>query len=247
MKALWKLAWTEIKLFVREPITMIFSFAFPILVLVLLGGIFGGRTVIDGDFAGVRMMNYYVPGYIALVVASIGLISLPVHLANYREHGVLRRLRASSVPEPALLGAQAFVSLMIGLVGGVLIASLGFAAYGVSAPEQVGGLILAFVLGVFAFTAIGVLLASVLPNARSAQAVGLLLWFVMLFVSGTSAPLHVLPGWMKKVGEALPLYHVQKSLEGPWQGHGTETLELLVVWAVGALAALIAARVFRWE
>ncbi len=247
MGALWRLGWTEAKLFAREPVTMIFSFVFPVLVLVLLGGIFGQDPVKHGEFAGVKMMDYYVPGYIALVVASIGMISLPVHIATYREHGVLKRLRATGVSETALLGAQAFVSFSIGFVGGVLIFVIGIGAYGVRTPADPLGVIVAFTIGVLAFTAIGVLLASVAPNARAAQAVGLLLWFVMLFVSGTSAPLSVLPGWMKALGRALPLYHVQRSLEGPWNGFGWELRALLIVWAFGAVAGLVAARVFRWE
>lgn len=247
MRALWKLAYTEMRLFVREPVTMIFSFVFPVLVLVLLGGIFGSRPIDEGEFSGVKIMNYYVPGYVALVVASIGMISLPVHIATYREHGVLRRLHATGVSEMALLGAQAFVSICIGVVGGVLIFVLGVAAYGVSAPASAFGVLVAFLLAVLAFTAIGVLLASIAPNARAAQAVGLLLWFVMLFVSGTSAPLSVLPAWMKTLGRALPLYHVQQSLEGPWNALGWKPTELLIVWAFGAVAGLIAARTFRWE
>ena len=76
------------------------------------------------------MMDWYVPSYIALVIASIGTISLPVHLSSYRERGVLRRFRASGVSEAALLGSQLLVSLGIALVGALTITILGIVAYG---------------------------------------------------------------------------------------------------------------------
>lgn len=247
MHGLLKLAWVEIKLLTREPLTLMFSFALPLLVLLVLGGIFGNQRIAHGQFHQVLTMQFYVPGYIGLVVAPIGTISLPVHLASYREHGVLRRFRASGVPEWMVLGAQFVVSVGIATIGGLLIYALGALVYGVGPPKHVGPLLLAFIVGVFAFSAIGVLLAGVLPTARAAQAAGLLLWFTMMFVSGTAGPLDLLPGWLLLIGKALPLYHLVFALEGPWNQTGTNAQQLLTAVVVGLVATLLALRVFRWE
>ncbi len=207
MKVLLKLTWIEIKLLVREPVTLLFSFAFPVLVLVLLGGIFGSDHMKQGAYQGVKMMDWYVPAFMGLVIASIGTISLPVHLSSYRERGVLRRFRASGVSEAALLGSQLLVSLGVALIGAVTIAVLGMVAYGASPASAPAGVALAYVVGVFCFSGIGMLLASLAPTARAAQSVGLLLWFIMLFVSGTSAPLDLLPeldGGHRQGSAALP-------------------------------------------
>lgn len=247
MKVLIKLTWLEIKLLAREPVTLVFSFAFPILVLVLLGGIFGDQPMEQGAYQGVKMMDWYVPGYIGLVIASIGTISLPVHLSSYRERGVLRRFRAGGVSEAALLGSQLLVSLGVASVGSAAIAVLGMLAYGAHCASAPGSVILSYVAGVYCFAAIGVLLASVSPTARAAQSAGLLLWFVLLFVSGTSAPLDLLPGWMVNLGKALPLYHLVVALVDPWIGRSVNWTELLVVLAVGVVATLVSLKVFRWE
>ena len=247
MRVLLKLTWIEIKLLAREPVTLLFSFAFPVLVLVLLGGIFGDQHMKMGAYKSVKMMNWYVPSYIALVIASIGTISLPVHLSSYRERGVLRRFRASGVSEAALLGSQLLVSLGVALVGALTITILGGLAYGARLPASPAEVALAYVVGVFCFAAVGVLLASLAPTARAAQSVGLLLWFVMLFVSGTSAPLDLLPSWMVDIGRALPLYHSVVAVVDPWIGRGTNWTQLAVVAAVGTVATLVSLRVFRWE
>ncbi len=241
------MTWVEIKLLAREPVTLVFSFAFPVLVLVLLGGIFGGRPMELGGYAGLKMMDWYVPAYIGLVVASIGTVSLPVHLSTYRERGVLRRFRASGVSEWALLGSQFLVGVGICLVGGALIAVLGLTAYGVRAPQSIAGLLASFVVAVFAFSALGVLIASLAPTARAAQGVGLLVWFIMMFISGTSAPLDQLPAWMVALGKALPLYHVVISLVDPWNGFGVNLVQLAIVGGIGVATALMAAGIFKWE
>jgi ABC-2 type transport system permease protein len=247
VKVLFKLTWIEIKLLAREPVTLLFSFAFPVLVLVLLGGIFGSQHMKQGAYQGVKMMDWYVPAFIGLVIASIGTISLPVHLSSYRERGVLRRFRASGVSEAALLGSQLMVSLGVALVGALTIAFLGILAYGANPATFPAGVALAYVVGVFCFSGIGVLLASIAPTARAAQSVGLLLWFIMLFVSGTSAPLDLLPNWMVDIGKALPLYHLVIALVDPWIGRGVNWMQLGIVAVVGLVTTLLSLRVFRWE
>ena len=247
VRVLGRMTWIEIKLLVREPVTLVFSFAFPILVLVLLGGIFGGEHMRHGDYIGLKMMDWYVPSYIGLVIASIGTVSLPVHLSTYRERGVLRRFRASGVSEWALLGSQMLVGVCISLVGGLIITVLGLTAYGVRQPASVAGVMLAFLVAVFAFSALGVLIASLAPTARAAQGVGLLIWFIMMFISGTSAPLDLLPDWMLALGKALPLYHVVISLVDPWNGFGTNVVQLVIVGGIGTATALMAAGLFKWE
>jgi ABC-2 type transport system permease protein len=247
LTVLLRMTWIEAKLLVREPVTLVFSFAFPVLVLVLLGGIFGGQRMDSGDYAGLKMMDWYVPGYIALVIAAIGTVSIPVHLSTYRERGVLRRFRASGVSEWILLGSQFLVGLGTCLVGGLVIGLLGVFAYGAAAPVAPAGVALSFVVAVFAFSAIGVLIASLSLTARAAQGVGLLIWFIMMFVSGTSAPPDVLPDWMLALGKSLPLYHTVVALVDPWNGYGVNLVRVIIVGGIGVATTLMAAGLFRWE
>jgi ABC-2 type transport system permease protein len=245
--ALWKLTWTEIKLLVREPVTMIFTFAFPLFVLLVLGGIFGNERVTGGTFQDVLAMDVYVPGYIGLVVASIGMISLPVHLAAYRERGVLRRFRASGLKELTYFGSQTVVAVLIAVVGGLLVYLLGTLVYDASPPDSLWRVLLTALVGVATFAAIGILLAGLLPSARAVQGAGLLLWFTMMFLSGTASPLELLPSWLLHVGQALPLYHLVQALQQPWNDGTMDWEELLVTALYGAAAGVLSLRIFRWE
>lgn len=248
MGTLRKMTWIELKLFAREPITVVFALAFPVLVVVVLGAAFGNTPDPEETvFRGIGPMDYYVPGYIGLAISSIGLIGIPVHLATYRERGVMRRFRASGVPAWAVFGAQLIVCLVIATVGSILLVAVGFVGYDVRAPESLGGVLLAFLLSVLCFAAIGVLLGALMPSARAAQGLGLILFFVMMFLAGTDGPREILGEVLRWIGDLLPLTHVVTALQDPWVGFGTNVAELLLVAGVAVVAGLVSTRAYRWE
>jgi len=239
MKTLAKLVWIEVKLFVREPIAVVFAFAFPLVVLLVLAGVFGSEP--SSDFGGVAGIDYYVPGYLAVVIASIGLIGLPVHLASLRERGVLRRLRASSVSMTSVFGAQTVVHLAMAALGGVVLLVAASLVYDVHAPSSVAGVALGFGVGALSFLALGFLLGSVAPTARAAQAIGLVLFFPMWLLSGAGPPRGVMTPTMRQLSDLLPLTRVVTAIQEPWLGTGSNISELVVLSALFAAAVALTA------
>jgi len=245
VRILAKMTWLELKLFLREPLTVLFALVLPLLVLFVMGGVFGNEA--DADvYRGVGAMNYYVPAYIALVAASVGLISLPTHLAGNRERGVLKRYRASSMPSWAVVGAQVAVTFLISTVSALILVLAATSAYDVTGPDDPLLVIAGFALVALAFSSLGVLLGALLPSPRSAQALGVMLWFVMLMVGGAGPPPEVLTGAMRTVGDLTPLLHAVRSMQDGWLG-----LDAVYSWLVIGVLTLVSAaasvRFFRWE
>lgn len=245
MRILTRSTWLELKLLVREPLTLVFVLALPIVLLVVLGGVFG--NVPDPDvFRGVGPMDYYVPGYLGLVAASLGLVGLPVHLAAYHERGVLRRFNASAIPIAAVVGAHLLVTVALAVVGGLLVIASAALIYDISAPASVVGVAAAVLLGAVTFAAIGILLGLALPTARSAQGVGVMLWFVMLMLAGAGPPREVMTSAMQWTGDLLPLRYVTLLIQDPWLGFGWNAGAMLAVLGfLSAAAALAAIRLPR--
>jgi ABC-2 type transport system permease protein len=239
MKTLAKLIWIEVKLFAREPVAVIFAFAFPLVVLLVLAGVFGGEP--SPDFGGVAGIDYYVPGYLAVVIASVGLIGLPVHLASLRERGVLRRLRASSVSMTSVFGAQTAVHVAMAALGGAVLLAAASVVYEVHAPASAAGVALGFGVGALSFVALGFLLGSLAPSARAAQAIGLVLFFPMWLLSGAGPPRGVMTQTMRQLSDLLPLTQVVTAIQEPWLGTGSNTSELVVLSALFAAAAALTA------
>ncbi len=245
MRLLGKTSWLELKLFLREPLTVLFALALPLLVLFVMGGVFGNE--VDADYyRGIGAMDYYVPAYVALVTASVGLISLPVHIAGNRELGVLKRYHASGMPTWIVVGSSVITMFVIALFSATLLVVVAKLVHNIVWPESSLGVAGAFVISGLAFAALGVLLGAVLPNARAAQALGVLLWFVMLILGGAGPPPEVLTGVMDAIGNITPLRHAIRALQDGWLGLDAG-LSWLIVALVFTAATAAAIRFFRWE
>lgn len=251
MKALRKLSWIELKLFTRDPLSLVFTLALPFFFLIVLNGVFGNEVETDPAedvWRGVGPADYYVPAYIGLIMAAIGVLSMPTRLASYRERGVLRRFRASAMPLWAVLGSQIAIALLTAVVGAVFITAASALIYGTDLwPADGWALVAAFVLAALSFGAIGVLLGSVMPTSRSAQGAGIMLFFVMFLLSGSGPPRDVLTGPMRAVGNLLPLTHVITILQDPWLGFGWNATASLIVAGTIAAAVVLSVRFFRWD
>lgn len=128
MRGFWKLTWTEVKLFLREPMAAFFTLAFPLMMLFLFGSIYGNKPT--PFFGGYGFVDVSVPAYTAMIIATSGLLSLTISMASYREQGILRRLRATPLRPQAILGAQVIVIFLITLLGMVLLVIAGRLVYG---------------------------------------------------------------------------------------------------------------------
>jgi ABC-2 type transport system permease protein len=237
MRSLVRLAVTELKLFVREPVVLTFVFAFPVLTVLILGGVFDDD---DPNFEGALPSDYYVAAYIGVVIAAIGLIMLPVHLASYRERGVLRRFDVSRYPRWALPAAWLVVAMVITVVAVAVLLVIGQLVYGLPEPDNLAGVVVGTLLGAFAFISIGIALGMVLPSARSAQGLGLLLFFPFFLLGGAGPPPDAMGDPMRSIANVVPLTHVVRSIQEPWLDLGSPAGNLAV------LAALAAAATATW-
>ncbi|MFN0091040.1 MAG: ABC transporter permease [Acidimicrobiales bacterium] len=244
-----RLGWLEIKLLVREPVTVVFALLLPLVFLFILGGVFGNEGSTPDEevvWRGVGAMSFYVPAYLVLVAMSVRLVSIPTHLAGDRERGVLRRYRASAISVGAIAGAQLIVASAVSAVSSlVLIGSAGL-MYDFEWPDRM--IVTAGVLGTIVAGAacFGVLLGAVVPTARAAQAFGLLLWFVMMLLGGAGPPEEALTGAMRAVSLAIPMTHAVRMLHQPWLGLDPG-LAWLTFTGQAVVSLAVGLRFFRWE
>jgi len=172
-----KLTWLELKLFLREPLAVLFTLAFPLVFMFVIAGVFNAPQGPNSPFLGVGGAEYYVVSNIGIVIGAMGLIALPVHMAAYLERGIIRRFRASSVPVAAVVLAQAIVSLIVAIVATALLLVAARPAYTYHFPSSLPGVVLGFVVGLISFLAIGTLIAGVSRSTRSAQGISFIAFF----------------------------------------------------------------------
>ena len=238
--AVGRLVRAELKLMIRDPQVLTFVFAFPIVTMLIIGGSFGSSP--DPDFAGARPSHWYVASYLTVVIAATGMIMLPVHLASYRERGVLRRFLASGFPRFSFAAAQFIVGMLVTAVAAAMLLVVAAPVYGVPAVHVPWRVAAGIAVGAVAFVSCGVLLGSLLPSARAAQAVGLLLFFPSFLLGSGGPPPKVMGSALRDVADVLPLTQVTKAIREPWLGIGTATSSLIIVSLLALLATVVAAR-----
>jgi len=244
MRAFWKLTVTELKLFVREPLALFFILAFPLILLWLNGSLFGNAPAPEQGGRGA--VDLLVPGYVALILATVGFTQLPGVLATYRERGILRRLATTPVAPAKVLGAQLVVQLAAATIGVALLLAAATVVYDLNLRRAVAAAVLAYLAGALALYALGFVLAALAPNARTANAVGFVVYFPMIFLSGAVFPRHALSASMRRIGELLPLAPVVTALQDAWSGAGISVAALATLAAI-MVASAVGVRVFRWE
>jgi ABC-2 type transport system permease protein len=240
MSTMGRLVKAELKLMVRDPLVLTFVFAFPIVTMLIIGGAFG--TTPDRAFEFTNPSHWYVASYLTVTIAAGGLVMLPVHLASYRERGVLRRFTAAGFPRWSFAMAQLVVGLATIAVACALLLAVAAPVYGIPPMHNVWRVLAALSLGAVAFVSIGILLGTLLPSARAAQAVGLLIFFPSFLLGAGGPPPHVMGSGVKLVAGPLPLTQLTDAVREPWLGIGQATGPLIAVACMAVAATAIAAR-----
>jgi ABC-2 type transport system permease protein len=224
---------SELRLLLREPLVLAFVFAFPVITVLVLGGVFDEG---DESFEGTVPSDFYIAAYFGVVIAAVGLIMLPAHIASYREAGVLRRFDAAGFPRWAFPVSQFVMGAVFVAIGALMLLATAALAYGLPEVDDGARTIVGVVAGALAFISIGVFLGTLLPNAHAAQGVGLLLFLPMFLLAGGGPPPDAMSSVMNDIATVLPLTHVVRAIQEPWLGLGTGTDHLVVVLVIFAAA-----------
>jgi ABC-2 type transport system permease protein len=247
MRGLGQLLFTNFKLFLREPIGTFFTLAFPPLLIVLFGAMYGNEP--EALFGGYGSMDISMPGYTALILGTVGFLSVPIALSGYRETGVLRRYKASALRPFTYITADVFANLWMTLMGIAILVLVGWLLYKVRFDGNVIQLIAAVILCGLSMFSAGYLIASLARGARTAQIVGMVIFYPMMFLSGAGMPLELLPDSIRRISDYLPLTYVVKLLRALWFGEnwGDHLLETGILIGILVVCTGIAARFFQWE
>jgi ABC-2 type transport system permease protein len=230
---------TELRLLTRDSLTLTFVLGFPIVSMLIIGGVFGSEP---DDAFPVNPSHWYVASYFTVVIGATGLIMLPVHISSYRERGVLRRFAVSGFPRWSFALAELALGLTAIAIAGPVLLAIAAPVYGLPEIHDPLRVAVGIAGGSVAFISIGVLLGTLLPSARAAQAVGLMLFFPSFLLGVGGPPPAVMPDAMREIAEKMPLALATDAIREPWLGIGNGTGQLLVVVSIAIVASALSAR-----
>lgn len=230
----------EQRAFWRNRRAALFGFALPVLVLLVFGALMDGDDI---DTRGhIDVLTYFVPGIMAYGIMTTAFMSPAMGLATQRDKGVLKRMRGTPLPWSAYVTGRVASTAINAVTVVVLVALLGRVAFGVGLrAEALPAVIVTALLGITAFTMLGIGVVRFVPNAESVgPIIGLGLW-VLSFVSGLFSPLDDAPQWLRTTGDVLPLKPLADALQHAFDPRGSGMafdggdLLCLAIWtAIGA-------------
>lgn len=223
----------------RNGAVLFWNFAFPVLLMLIYGVVMR------------QYMDYMTPGVIVLNALSFGLVGSSTMMLEMREKSILRRLQATTLPAWQLIASYLLVNVIIGTLQSTLIIFAGAVLYDV--PVSFQSLALAYpliILGLLAFMSLGGIISGIAAKAGTATAVGMTIYFCLMFISDMVFPLDLLPDGLRNFVPYLPAYPVVQlvrsamldaTLDPKWVTY----IVLLAVY--GLAATLVASLLFRWE
>ena len=246
MRVFAKLTGTELRLFLREPVSAFFVLFFPTLLVIILGSIPSFREP-SADLGGARVIDLYVGIAVVLTLAMVAIQVAPAVLATYRERGVLRRLATTPVSPSTMLGAQLAMHGICAVVSTALVLAVGRLAFDVRLADQFAGFVLAFLLTAAGVLAIGMFVGAVVPSGKAGNSVGTILFFPLMFFAGLWTPREVMPALLRRIADFTPLGAGERALNDAMTGSWPNLLSATVLVGYLVVFGLAAVRLFRWS
>jgi ABC-2 type transport system permease protein len=241
-----KLTFTELKLFLREPMVVLFVFLLP--AGLLLGfGFQPGSGDAEKTLGGQTPAEYIAALGVGIALAILGLSVLPSVLSGYREKGVLRRLATTPVRPVYLLVAQLLLNAAAAVLVVAVLVVAGGLLFGTPVPERFPAFVAAVALGMAALFAIGLLVSAVAPSGKAGNAIGMVLFFPSMFFGGVYIPRESMPRVLRDIGDYTPLGATLKTMRDAWMGADPRPAQFAIMAAYAVIAGLAAAKLFRWE
>jgi ABC-2 type transport system permease protein len=235
----------ETKLFLRGRQALFLTLAFPVIMILIFGAVFGGQS-----WSGISAIDYLLPGIIGMALMMACMTNNAVSITTDRDKGIYRRLSLTPLRRQTLLAGHVIVRYLVGLASTILLMVIGIAVF----KAHVGGNYLLFwlvlTLGALAFVTMGFIISALAKNTQSAQALSMAVLFPLMFLGCCFWPLDAMPSFLRPLCEALPTFRMNTALrvitvEGAGFNGIWQDLIIIVGWLVAC--SIVAVRFFKWE
>jgi ABC-2 type transport system permease protein len=245
----------EIKQFMRQRESVVFTLAFPIMLLAIFGSVFTNELT-----DGVTFSQYFVAGMIASGLVNTGFQQLAIMIPVERDFGTLKRLRGTPMPASSYFIGKAIVVFVTMAFQVFLLLIAGVLFFGVNMPTDPAKWVTftwLIILGSGASTALGIAFSVIPKSGRSASAVVSPVVIILQFFSGVFFVFTDLPAWMQQVAAIFPLKWMTQGMRsvflpdsfaarevaGSWETE--RTFLIILAWFIAGL--IISIRTFKWD
>lgn len=229
----------ELKQFFRDRNSAVFNFAFPMVLLIIFGSVFGGQDIAPG----ITFAQYFVAGMIASGVLYTSFQNLAIAIPLEREDGTLKRLRGTPMPKAAYFVGKIGTVLVAYTAQVVILITVGVLFYGIELPStalQWFTFLWASILGLIGCTLLGIAFSVVPKTGRGASAVATPIVLVLQFTSGVFFVFTQLPQWMQVFASFFPLKWLAQAMRSVFLPESAALMEPAGTWELPMCAFMLA-------
>jgi ABC-2 type transport system permease protein len=239
------------KAFWRNPASAFFTFAFPIMFLVIFTTLFGNRKVEPIPHVFVQQSTFYVAAMSAFAVISACYTNIAIQTAFNRDAGILKRVRGTPLPSWSYLAGRVLHSVVVAIILVSINVVYGVLLYHANVPTRTfPAFAVTLIVGAASFAALGLAITTIIPNADASPAIVNASILPILFLSDVFIPVDNAPPWVNVVGKIFPVRHFADAMQAAFfspTGSGFRWVDLGVIAAWGVFGLVVAVRFFSWE
>ncbi len=200
-----------------------------------------------------RTIDFILPGQLGFSLLSAGVFGVAFIFFNLRQSLVLKRFFASPIQKGYILMGEALSRVIFQMLTAVVILTLGYFVFDftlVNGWLTFFELLFLSLLGLIVFMGFGFIVSGLAKNEAAIPPFSNLITLPQFLLAGTFFPVENFPKWLQPISNILPLTHLNQAMrdvafEGAHITDCAPQLGVLLLW--GAVAYIIAIRVFKWE
>ncbi len=247
MKSFVTLFKNELKLNIRNMNMIIFAVIMPLVVLIILGIIYGTKPAADG--AEYTFLEQSFGALCTISICAGGLMGLPLVVAEYRERKILKRFQVTPVSPLKLLLVELSIYVVYCIVSMITLIPAAMLIWNVRIKGSLIAFLGSWLLTMISTLSIGMMVGGVAKNSKSASVIACILYFPMLIFSGTTLPFEVMPPAMKRIVSVFPLTQGIELMKSAFLGLTIDNVwvPIAIMSAVTVVCTGIAVKFFKWE
>jgi len=247
MKAFKTLIKTEIRLSLRGMDMFIFAICMPVVVVVILGALFGNKPAFEG--AEYTFLEQSFGAVSTIAICAGGVMGLPLVVSDYRSRKILKRFKVTPTSPALILAVQVVIYALYSFTSLILVYMISTLFFGYHLRGSWPQFLEAYLLVMLSMFSIGLLVGGLAPNTKIAGVAASLLYFPMLIFSGATLPYEVMPAGLQKAADMLPLTQGIKLLKAASLGLPIDSVFIpaIVMIVIAVICVTISLRFFKWE
>lgn len=237
----------ELKLSLRGMDMLLFAICMPIVVLAILGMLYGNKPAFEG--ADYTFLEQSFGALTTISICAGGVMGLPLVVSDYRDKGILKRFQVTPISPLLILSVQVVIYTLYALISLLLLYLCAAIFFDFHFQGSLLKFLVYYLLVALSMFSIGIMVGGVAPNTKTASIVASVLYFPMLVFSGATLPYEIMPAALQKVASLMPLTQGIKLLKNASLDLPADNIfiPVLTMSAVALVCIGISLKFFKWE